>query len=194
LLKRGRFALTAEMAYMYAESRQNPPCPEARIGLATLAYAATMNDILSSTAVDQGYSAALRWLEAERRATVNGVPETQRMSLAAIVVQASNVGAWELARRAFLKAWDSGLASAYDLSTISQYYAITRNLGRNLAFKGSLELRKEGIRYLATAHALAVAYGLPNRDACADLRGLGYTDCSQVSPDPLDPVLAAARK
>jgi|GEM_PF-3323397 len=194
LLRQGKFVLATAQANICLEHLRDLPCSEARAKLASLSYSATVGDILAAPVEDQGHLATLRWLEAERWASANGVPDTERISPMHIALQACNIGAFELARTAFLKAWEGGIVTIHDRGAVGQYYVILSRWGHELAFGGSPEMREQGTRLLATSHALTVSYLLPYDEACADLQALGYADCSQAVPDILDPVLAAVRR
>ncbi len=122
LLQQGEFALAERMANLHLTNVERPACPDARLALASLAYTAALKDLTSTPGLD-GHTAVLRWQEAERRAEANGVPKADREPPISVVVEAYNAGLWELARVAFLKAWDEGTADRQALKQVRLYYA-----------------------------------------------------------------------
>lgn len=192
LIRRAKFGLAADMASQTVSTQGEEICEQARITLASLAYNATVSDILSTQASNLGRQDLLHWQMVERQATAAGVPESQRMAPIAVMTQAWNIGKWWLARGAFLKAWDDGLVDHRDLSAVEKYYALMRNLGVNLVERAGPDGRPQGLMVLRTALEISRGFDLQRLEAAEDLR-------KYIGPDPNgwpppagdDPVLLA---
>ena len=195
-LARGQSAVALGLAESALSQHDPAPCADARRAIAALWYGASLEHLLAAPARDDAAAgqAAPAWLALERKADTYGLPKTERLVPTRVAARASSVGLWALADAAFKQAWTAG-----DVGTeaVGLRYAILRNWGHSLAFRGvsgaALSCGSRAVRLLATAQAIAVAHGLTDGEACLDLQALGYADCSQPSPDLLDPLLVAAR-
>ncbi len=177
-----------------ALNQQNPaPSPQAKATIAGIRYVTAMDDLFATPSRDESTVSQmpLKWLAIEKKADTYQVPKSYRLAPMTVAQRAYSAGFWPLADAAFRKAWDAGDVGMESVGTV---YAIRRNWGHWLAFATSSQSRDQGVRLLATAHALARAYSLQNDPACGDLIQLGYTDCNAVTPDSADPVLLAATK
>jgi hypothetical protein len=88
------------------------------------------------------------------------------------------------------RAWDEG---NLDADVVGLRQATLRNWGQRMAQSSTAQTREQGVRMLATAHAIDVAYGLHSGLACHDLQGLGFKDCNEPAPESSDPMLIKAR-
>lgn len=167
-------------------------CPGARSTLAVLWYGASIDELLATPGTDDlaSRNAALKWLTIERKADGYGVATSDRLAPMTVAQRAYSAGLWPLADVSFRKAWEAGHIG---LESAGFRYALLRNWGNELAFRGQPAVREEGVSLLATAQAIAKKYSLNGRgEACADLQRLGFADCRQVTPDNDDPLLAGA--
>jgi hypothetical protein len=192
LLTRGKPELAAALAGIHlSRTPERPLCGEARAALAALWYEASLRGLLTAprpAVPDAAWAQQLvaEWQAVERQATQYGVPPERRWAPMSVATLAYSAALWPLADAAFRQAWQNGQAG---VEGAAFRYALLRNWGRELAGSGSAAGRAEGVRLLATARAIAVAYGLPAGEACHDLEALGYADCTVPLPDPGEPLL-----
>ncbi len=192
-LAKGQPALAIGLAESALAAHGGAACTDARRSLTLVWYRASMEQLLSTPGTEESASqqTPARWLAIEQKADQYAVARSERLSPMRVASRAYAVGNWPLADTAYKRAWEAGDVG---LDTVGTRYAILRNWGRDLAFRHAAPSREQGVRLLATAQAIATAYKLPNGEACQDLRELGYDDCTQPTPDTLDPVLAAAKQ
>jgi len=187
-IRRGDYTLAGQLAKLPPPDQERSGCPDARRELAALAYTAALEGLLTPGL--DGHTALLRWQEAEAQADAAGVPRTERLPAMSVAGRAYNASQWELARAAFLQAWQEG---DVDRRAMSVYYATLRNWGVALAERGDEQERPWGLVLLRTADKIAEAYKLSQGEAHQDLvRLLGPDQNAWPPPDLSDPVLAAA--
>jgi hypothetical protein len=195
LISAGQTNSAVNLARLYRDrhdQRKVHLCNFAYAAIASVEYLASKQEILSRRpGVEAGGAMVSAWREAEQRASAAKVRTDAPMT---VFGEAMRAHMWELARAAFLKAWEQGTVGPEQRSTVMEYYAALRNGGGALAFRGTPQTRDQGVLRLATAHAIDTAYGLGSGVACLDMQALGYRDCSAISPDLADPVLVARRK
>ncbi|MBV9280672.1 MAG: hypothetical protein JOZ41_11360 [Chloroflexi bacterium] len=196
LISRGNPQVAASLATLYLESAGKPACPQTKVTLGALSYTATLDALFAEpppSALD--HRPLLTWLSAERQADAIGVPLEERLSPFSIVVDAYNDHMWELAKAAFLRAWQRGLVGPGDVTQIASYYAILRNFGDALVREGQRSARHQGLVSLRTSDAISTVYSLGRGEAHADLvRLLGPQTRVWPGADTSDPVLAAGEK
>ena len=194
LIVQGQFVSAAQLANLDLTNRKLPPCPEAKITLATLAYNAALDDLFATGGLD-GRTALMRWQDAEQKADDYQVPKPSRWPAITVVNQAYNSGFWELGRAAFLKAWTEGAVDRQDLNQIRLYYAVLRNYGYALVNQPDGPSRESGLALLRTADEISRAYALNQGEARQDLGAALGPDVKTWPPaDASDPVLAITQK
>lgn len=193
LIAQGRPDLVVGMADLYLANQERKPSPEAAQALADLRYQAAYRLVFALTGRrdhQAGQAALERWQEAEWKAEVRGLPREQRIAPLTAYEDAVDRSLWELARQAFLKAWEQHLVGPEDWRAISSYYSTLRNLGGVLIRSGDQELRKLGLAILRTAREISESYRLGRGEAHQDLVEL-LGPSTSAWPEPLwdDPVL-----
>jgi hypothetical protein len=195
-LAKGQFSTVANLAEAALIQRDTPLCAEARMVTASLWYDASLRAILATPRPSWAdpqlqQKLATDWQSLEQKADGYQVPQEKRWDRASIITVATNSNLWGLADTVFRAMWQQGKVG---VEAVPLRFSLLRNQGRDLAFNGSPNTREQGMRVLATAHAIAKAYNLGRGEACDDLHQLGYADCDKVVPDSSDPVLTAAPK
>jgi hypothetical protein len=196
LLAKAKPELAVKLVEARLTQESQPLCPEAKAAFGDLWYTMSMDLLFASLRpewpdpeVEQRIAG--RWLEIERQANALGVPREKRLPSMMVATRAYNGSFWQLADMAFRRAWTDGNIGE---EALAFRYALLRNWGANLGYKGSPAMREQAVRLLATAQAIADTFHLPHGEACADLQGLGYADCREPLPDPAEPVLAAGSR
>lgn len=194
-IAKGQFASAGSAAEGYLGQANPEPNGTAKVTLASLWYVASLDSLLATPHKDPDSSrdAGNKWLEIEGTAGRLNLPREARLAPMVVAQRAYNAGLWPLAYAAFKEAWGAGSVGR---GSVGFAYASLRNRGNELAFwpGSTAETREEGSRLLSTAHTIALAYGVENREALGDLKRLGYDECCLPVPDVSDPVLASARK
>ena len=192
-LGRSQYQTAADISAAALTRRTNPLCPASHNTIAGLWYQSSIQAIITTPRPDfpdlhLQQQVVAEWQSVEEQADQFGVPPDKRSDAISIATLATNSGWWSLANAAWLKAYKQGTVGA---EGISLRYSLLRNEGHELAFKGTPQMREQAIKDLATAHAIAKKYNLPNDPACSDLEKLGYPNCNSTTPDQSDPLLTS---
>ncbi len=170
---KGQWDVAIGLAEGALAAQIKPLSEEAKRSISTLWYGASM-DRLYTTVRPSWSDAAIegqivgRWLAIERQADTYSLPKERRWSSMSVATRAYTAGIWALADAAFRRAWTAGEAGDVP---IGFRYALLRNWGYELAFRGSPAQRDQAIRLLGTAVAIAQSHPV-GQEACDDLKRL----------------------
>jgi len=199
--QQGQFGVVAALAQRVLESRTTPAlCSDTRAAVAAYWYHASSISVLSKARPDAGspnsplatHQVAVGWQNIERQADRYGVPARTRYPARTESIMAGNAGQYELSILAFQQAWMAKMEPRTDLQAIGRYAQMLTTWGSIMTLPRFSGTRDQGIQALATSNSIVTAFGLADDRACRALQGLGYRDCTRVSPDASDPVLASA--
>lgn len=177
-------------------------CGSTRSQIAVYWYEASSLTLLSKPRPEAGvlvsplalHQVALDWQHIEKQGNTYGVSPTLRVPARTVATMAGNEGQYELSVTAFRQAWISGTIGPGNLQDIGRYVQYLTAWGTSLVSPSFPLTRSQGVEVLATANSIATAYGLADNRACLALQRIGYSDCTRVTPDVSDPVLAASGK
>lgn len=193
LVGQGQLEAAVSWADLYLGDQQKQLCSGTREALARLRYQSARSLALTVPDRETPYAnetAIRRLQEAEEKAAAQRLSPEQRISPMTLFGEASDRSLWEVARFAFLEAWDAKLVGQHDIQAISRYFATLRNLGGELARHDRHDSKARGLVILRTADEISRTYLLRRGEAQQDLVDFLGTDRARW-PAPLteDPVL-----
>jgi hypothetical protein len=198
----GQLGVVAELSARLLQGSGGHLCPDAHNDAASFWYEAKALPLVAAPRPLAGaplpppalHQTTLAWLAVARQADVLGVPAAYRLPARLVATMAYNEGQVELAATAFQLAWTQGAIGHTDLASVARYSQVLTAWGQILSLPAFPETRQQAIETLATANSIITAYGLADQRPCRALEHLGYPDCTRTTPDPSDPILAAAAR
>ncbi|MFN0071275.1 MAG: hypothetical protein ACKVVP_07270 [Chloroflexota bacterium] len=195
LQRQDKLQAVVDLADTHLSQQQRVPTLEARENLASLRYYAAQTLALRQARADDvqsGRQTIDKLLEVEAKADEHGLSATRRVAPLTTYREAIDRSLWEVARFAFLVAWERGDVRSQDTTMISSYYALLHNYGNWLVQRGDRAHTDEGLVMLASSEAVNINYGLKRGESALSLTNrLGPNRAGWPAPVADDPVVHA---